>query len=818
MILIDVEALTPPGIKPDEWLPILKAAWGHDKEYVMPHTRLGWLKRITEDQVWGEVTVQTSRSGWLFWRRSSDRVDILDEQGKRLPKPKRPRHEDEWAYGLVLGTDQKALIAKAMKHPSPAQQAAVKRLKDEYQLGHSNGQELYETDGEYQLVTEQSYSQVTTLLYDHVARGGWWAWDSETDDTGEEDLDAPNPYTARLVGISIAIRPKHAWYFPIAHRDEAGELLAEGNLPLARVLQVLEIMYLGTVTQQGQYALVHNAKYDISVYCNQVQQGSVHRAYTDWLPKTQDTMLMAAVANEQAGLKPLAQHMLGLQTIDFKKLTRGKPFSYVPLEHAKVYAGQDADWLLRLFPLLKARLQDLECWDVYRAQELPLTEYWMRMERRGFLIDQSALQRLQDETVRDRDHARTWFIQLLRHEGLQVPQDLNLGSGQQVKPLIFGAGNSLALPVIERTETGEPSLSKKALNQLKANGINHPALTAYRNWTRAQKRLSAFIQPLWTMIQADGRVRGSYHAIGAQTGRTSMRNPNGQQFEKALRQCIIAAPEHNQQEQHSQRDSQRDNQHQCGEMVSIDYSQIELRVLAAEFHEPKMLATFALPPTLPDGSENPDADIHSTTQREVRLATRTLAKNFNFGKAFGAGPGTLSITAGIPRSQAERFSRQFDLAYPDYAGNLKQRQAEDMRQGFTRNWRGRIRILPLPVSEQQRQTNLRLISNTPVQGGALDIIKWAMNRILPLLPEVEPFGIHPFNMVHDELDFECEWWTPEELWHIFIRTVQELMEDSNPYQGLVPLYTDVEVGYNWGDLRKVDADALGIDVFEEALT
>lgn len=787
MKVFDVLTILPPDVKPEDWALVLQSQHGKDNRYpASPLERMQWLKRLSQDEVWGEATVITNQPE--YWSLCPPEVVVQTEAGKKLTKAQRTQDVATWAVSVHLGSLKKNEIKTALKHVqrNDGQLSWYTALHDQYFNTRSNGADLYETNGVYELADQPRFFGIAEKILREISSGAWWSWDSETDQTLEEDSESPNPWSARLVDISISTEAGHAYRIPVNHEGEE-------NVPLQDLFGFLVAAYQHTEHYGGRVVL-HNCKYDYSVLANPIQKLPVWIIYEKWLPLTEDTMLMAQVANEpRAGLKPLAEARLGAKAIDYKKLTGGKPFSTVPTEPANVYAGQDADWTLQLHPQLLQRLQELEVEHVYR-QEMELVEFFMRIERRGILVDQEALDQHHADAVYHRERALENLIVTLDKAGVDLTNKdgslPNPGSSQQMARWFFSPKpQGLGLPVLTTTPTGAPSTGAKAWNKLQAEGYGHPAIAWYRMWSKYEQRVTAFTVPWRQLIHPDGRLHPVISQVGARTGRTTADSPNVQQAYKDLRKMMLPEP--------------------GGEMAGIDYSQIELRVLACEFDEPKMLETYNLPRFLEDGSENPAADIHNRTLVEVGLPNRTKAKNFNFGKAFGAGAETLSVTAAMPKPIVEAFLRAFDEAYPDYTRHLRERQRKAEQDGYVRNWNGRIRLLPPYTNDKTRAANDRLVANTPVQSGALDIIKWAVRGgpdipgggVLQLLRDYEKHGIYAFNFVHDEIDFECGPFTSREVWHEFLQKAEAAMAACNPWPDKLPLYCDVEVGPNWGDLR-----------------
>lgn len=799
MKLVDVISLTPEALRSSaDWLRVVAARYPDATLLDQHNLRYQWLSRLAGSDVWGDVQIVTSLEGWLFWRLVNPRVEVVTETGRKMTKAFYTQSQEAWAAGLVAGDHRKAEVNKVLK-------ALEKTTGDtEYArkyaafnadfnapgvAGSLDDVGLIETDGTYETVTRDTFDRVRAEILQHASNGGMTAWDSETDQNGEEDSDAPNPYTARLVGHSMAIRPRHAWYFPVAH--EQG-----GNLPVAASLDLVRALY-PAARRGGARVLLHNAKYDYSVLCNPVQSVPADEVY-GWLDVTEDTMLFANVLQLPAKLKVLAPALLGVKHIDFRRLTRNLPFSQVPLGPATIYGGQDSDWLLRLWPLLSDHAaawdqhEDVDTWHVYHDVELPLIEYLMRIERNGMFIDHDkfVLHWLRENALRD--YARKRLFEACRRQFIVLPEDFNPQAPEQVRWLMY---DKLRLPVVERTKTGLASTGSKARMELKARGIHNAVVGWLDAWSEHQKRDTAFLKPIGTrFLQSDRRIRPTILQVGADTGRTSEHDPNGQQFYEELRACVTA----------------EGGEAEDGEVAAADYSQVELRALAAVHHEPEMLAVYQKQRYVmnPFGGhlldakgkwvEDPEADIHGLTQRKVGLPNRTKAKNFNFGTAFGAGAPTLSKTAGIPLPQTEAFVRQFWAAYPSYARSLRTMQQRDFERGFSVTWAGRPRLLNRPDRPHDKQEQYRLIANTPVQGGALDIAKWAMRELLPLVRQAEPLGISPLNFVHDEFDFEKRPGVPTDAWEFFMHEVKRVMVECNPFPELVPLDVDIEVGKSWG--------------------
>jgi len=804
VIVLDLQGLLHDSATPlllPRWKTAAQLVHGADTEVLFyPAERMRWLKQLATEDIWGEVTIVADRADWLFWRLVDPKIIVQDEAGKRMPKAWRTADPELWAYGLIAEDHRKGAIGKLMRLHRGEPNVHVEALLRAFNESDSEGKDLIETDGVYTMVSDITYDAVWAEIIAHISKGGWWCWDTETEQTGEDDNDAPNPWDAEIVGLSLGIVPGKAWYFPIAHRDPETDEPRPWNLDRSDVFQLLIAAYTQTDSRR---VITHNTKYDFQVVTNQHQQLPWSLVFNDWLEKTWDTMLMAQVANfPRAGLKPLAETELQKHVIDFKRLTAGKSFAYVDAIPATVYAGQDADWPLQLWPILEDRLTLLEVNHIYQ-QDYELTRFFARLESHGVRINRTLLAQKLAESQEDLGFWSTLFFRQLAEAGVDYSwaplqfnkgkkPDPNLGSDKQVAIWLFDAApHGLGLQPTARTGTGAPSTSEKAINAMLARDDYHVCVKMLLKYREFAKRIE-MIESIFKNIRADGRIHATFRILGADaTGRTSCHDINLQQVEKYLRE--VFEPEDG------------------GTMAGLDYSQIELRVLAAEFYEPKMLETYNLPRFLPNGEENPDADIHGRTQREVGFTDRRPAKVFNFGKAFGAGAPTLSAGSGFPVPVVEQFIARFDAAYPDYTANLRARRKQARKDHGVRNWKGRWRGLTYGLGQKIDADNDRLVANTPVQGGAADIIKDACRRIDHLLDDAANDGIYAWNFVHDEVDFQCEARTSPERWVSFLQDVQDIMMSSNPFEELLPLGVDVEVGPNWLQLRKPDDDVYGLN-------
>ncbi|KKM97753.1 hypothetical protein LCGC14_1164960 [marine sediment metagenome] len=556
MKLIDTPAFVPKDVALADWVTVMETLHPGELQVSTPELRYSWLKRLIDENVYAHFSVITTPEGMLFWSLLPISIQVETPDGKKITKTQRRPNAEEWAYALAAGTFKKGEINKVRKSTEILKRVGA--YLDLLEHAIPTDQNIHQVGGTYVMVDSENLEKISSQIVHHIYRGGDFSWDTETETSGEDDSQAPNPYAADLVGLSIAIEPKHAWYFPVAHRND-DDTPVDWNLPKDKVIHILERAFqLGNA-----HSILHNIKYDFSVMANKQQNVDIDTVYS-WLEKSEDTMLMASLVNEpSAKLKVLAESYFHVDVLDFKKLTGGRSFAYVGKEAATIYAAQDADWTLRLWPIMKKAAEDLHVWDLYNDVEKPDIEYFMRIERRGLLIDREVFDDEVKTVQETLQVAREQFIKSLEREGVDVPPSFNINSGDQLAVLLFSPKpRGLGLPVLSRTKgTQRPSTDDKAMNKLVAQGHDCIQMKILRQYKELAKLLTAYLIPTPAYIQNDGRVHASYHQIGAQTGRTSVSLPNPQQWPENVQK---SARVH----------------------AILDYQQMELRVLAATTMRP----------------------------------------------------------------------------------------------------------------------------------------------------------------------------------------------------------------------------------------
>ena len=607
------------------------------------------------------------------------------------------------------------------------------------------------TDGpEAQSATQRDYELVLT----EDALDAWLARINEAElvslDTETTGLD---PMTARLVGISLSVEPGTAAYIPVAH-DYAG---VPAQLPLDAVLGKLR----GWLENPKKPKLGQNMKYDLHIFANHgVRVAGV----------THDTLLQSYVleSHRPHDMDSLAVRHLGIKTISYDEMT-GKgasriSFSQVNLEGAKDYAGEDADITLQLhremFPAIE---RDEKLMNVYSAIEMPVMEILFTIERHGVLLDVEVLKKQTAELSE-----RLGEIEKEVHE--QAGQPFNLGSPKQLQEILFVKKE---LPVIKKTPGGQPSTDEDVLQQL---ALDHPLPKLILEYRALSKLKSTYTDKLPKMVNPDtGRVHTNYAQAVANTGRLASNDPNLQNIPvrttegRRVREAFIAPDG-------------------CS-IVSADYSQIELRIMAHLSQDENLLQAFR------EGSDvhrHTASEIFGVSQDEVSSEQRRYAKVINFGLIYGMSAFGLAGQLGIERAAAQQYIERYFARYPGVADYMQRTRKTAKEKGYVETVFGRrLYLAEIRASNhQRRQAAERAAINAPMQGTAADLIKLSMISVHNWIA-TEKLDTRMVMQVHDELVLEV----PESELALVKKTVPELM--AGVAQLDVPLVADVGAGPNW---------------------
>jgi len=598
---------------------------------------------------------------------------------------------------------------------------------------------------------------------DAATRAGFVAVDTET-----TSLDATR---AELCGISMSVEPGRACYIPLGHRANGQAALDLGSggdaaialkqIRLKDAVDALRPMMADpSVLKIGQ-----NIKYDAIVLA---QHG------LDVSP-VDDTMLMSFVLDGGAGkhnMDDLAERHLGHTTVKYRDVVgSGKAqvtFDCVPLDKARDYAAEDADVTLRLHRLFKPRLLAERMVTVYETIERPLVGVLAALERKGVLVDPAALRAL------SRDFAQR--LGAMEDEIYTLADEtFNIGSPKQLGEILF---DKLGMQGAGKTKTGAYKTDQDVLEDLAAAGFDLPARVL--DWRQIAKLKSTYTDTLVEQINPDtGRIHTSYAMAGAQTGRLSSTDPNLQNIPvrteegRKIRQAFRS----------------RDG---C-KLVSLDYSQIELRIVAHMAGIGALIEAF-----------HAGADIHAMTASQVfgipmegmDPIVRRKAKAINFGIIYGISPFGLARQLGIEQREARAYIDAYFEKYPGIRDYMDTVRTQCRKTGRVETLYGRRIHLPgiNDKNPARRGYAERQAINAPIQGTAADIIKRAMIRIPDMLAE-KKLGADMLLQVHDELLFEV----PEREIDETVAAVRAVMESAaGPSVTLaVPLVVDAGIGDNW---------------------
>ncbi len=569
-------------------------------------------------------------------------------------------------------------------------------------------------------------------------------------DTETTSLD---PMQARIVGVSLAIEPGRACYIPLGHRYAGAPDQLDRDATLARLAPWL--------ANPDRKKLGQNLKYDEHAFAN---HGLVLRGVA------QDTLLESYVveSHKPHDMDNLAWRHLNVKTLTYDEVT-GKganriAFEQVALDRATQYSAEDADITLRLHRALHPRIAADERLDyVYTQLELPVREVLFRMERNGILIDAQLLSQ-QSRELGER-------VVALEQQAHQLAgQPFNLGSPKQLGEILFQRMN---LPVVKKTATGQPSTDEEVLQELAADYPLPKVLLEHRS---VSKLKSTYTDKLPQMVNANtGRVHTTFAQATAVTGRLASSDPNLQNIPvrtaegRRIREAFIAPPGH--------------------VLVSADYSQIELRIMAHLSEDPALLHAFRAGLDIHRATA---AEIFGCTPAEVTSDQRRYIKAVNFGLIYGMGAFGLAQQLGIERGAAQQFIDKYFARYPGVAEYMQRTRELAREHGYVETVFGRRLWLPdIKAGGGPRRAGAeRAAINAPMQGTAADLIKLAMIAVQGALDR-EQLATRLVLQVHDELVLEV----PDAEVERIRRDLPGLMTGVAELR--VPLVVDVGVGANW---------------------
>jgi DNA polymerase-1 len=581
------------------------------------------------------------------------------------------------------------------------------------------------------------------------------------------ETSSPSPAGGEIVGISLALAPGDACYIPLGHAAAEGlELETSADLqqlPIdAAIARLKPLLADPAVLKIG-----HNVKPDLAVLS---RLGFA-------LGPIDDTMLISYVLDAGLhghGLDELSELLLSHKPIPFKQVAGSgkneKSFRYVPLPEACAYAAEEADIALRLHDILHPRLAREGLRAVYETLERPLPAVLAQMERAGIRVDPDQLRRLSQDFSMRMSEMETEAQRLVGHP-------FNLGSPKQIGDVLFG---EMGLPGAKKTATGAWGTDASILEELAAQGHALPRLLL--DWRQLSKLKGTYTDSLIQAVSPrTGRVHTSYALASTSTGRLSSNDPNLQNIPvrteegRKIRKAFVAEPGH--------------------VLVSADYSQIELRLVAHIGDIPQLKSAF-----------QSGLDIHAMTASEMfgvpvegmAADVRRRAKAINFGIIYGISAFGLANQLSIPQDEARAYIGTYFERFPGIRAYMDKTRAEVRQHGFVSTLFGRkISIMEIRSSNPaHRQFAERAAINAPIQGTAADVIRRAMARV-PAALERAGLKARMLLQVHDELIFEA----PRDEAEAVCALAREVMERAaEPAVALsVPLVVDARAAANWDE-------------------
>ena len=625
--------------------------------------------------------------------------------------------------------------------PSPDAPWSSSTSNEDVPIGAAVGEMPAPADGHYQTVTTKD--ELDAMLA-AIREAGAFAFDTESSST--------DPMAAELAGLSFAVDGVAAWYVPVGHTEGT-------QLPLEEVMAAVRPLF----TVEGMSRCAHNANYDLTLLAN---YGIDPYGVID-----HDTIISAHLLGKtrtQLGLKPLALEFLGREMTEIKELIgtgrNQKTFNEVDITDATPYAAADADCTLQLRKKFEPPLAQRDLEGLLSDVELPLIPVLVDMQRQGVRLDAGILHEMSRDLREQLERIEADLYNDIGHA-------VNINSPKQLSDLLFG---ELGLPTTRRTKSGY-STDANALESLKGM---HPVVDRILDYRQVSKLKSTYVDALPGMVnERTGRIHTSYHQTGSDTGRLSSSDPNLQnipvrtELGRQVRRAFVA-------------DSG------C-QLLSADYSQIELRVLAHLSQDPSLLEAFRR-----------GEDIHAATAsqmfnvpiNDVDGEQRRIAKVLNFGVIYGLGPYGISQQTGFSREEGRNFIDTYLSRYPginDYLDSVKNETRSNM---YAETLLGRRRYFPdiQSTNHNVRAGAERMAINMPIQGTAADIMKKAMINVQARMQR-EQMRSKMILQVHDELVFEVP---DDEMDHMTALAMDEMPAALDLD---VTLKVEVKSGHSWGD-------------------
>jgi DNA polymerase-1 len=559
---------------------------------------------------------------------------------------------------------------------------------------------------------------------------------------------------AELVGLSFSVEVGKAAYVPLMHDYENAPQQLDRDWVLAQLKPLLE--------DKDQAKVGQNLKYDAHILSHyDIEMRGI----------TFDTMIESYCLNSVAtrhNMDALAKKYLGVNTVHFEDIAgKGKKqltFNQIDIEKAGHYAAEDADITLRLHQTIFAKLaKHSEQLSVFNDIEMPLLPVLARMEQHGVLID--------SDLLNEQSHSIGMRLQELEIQAHDIAgQTFNLASPKQLQKILF---EELKIPVIKKTPKGAPSTAEEVLQEL---ALDYPLPKVILENRGLSKLKSTYTDKLPLLASKSGRVHTSYQQAVTATGRLSSTDPNLQNIPirseegRKIRLAFIA-PDHH-------------------KIVAIDYSQIELRIMAHLSDDPGLVLAFS---EGRDVHKATAAEIFAVDLADVTSDQRRSAKAVNFGLIYGMSAFGLAKQLDVPRHRAQEYMDKYFERYPNVMAYMEDTRQQATEQGFVETLFGRRLYLPdiKAKNAMRRKGAERAAINAPMQGTAADIIKKAMLAVDDWIQAQNDPRIQMTMQVHDELVFEIHQ-------DIVVETTAKLVEIMNNAVELkVPLIAEAGIGDNW---------------------
>jgi DNA polymerase-1 len=573
------------------------------------------------------------------------------------------------------------------------------------------------------------------------------------------ETDSLDAWNARPIGISLAVKPKEAVYVPIApHRG-----IAPGDESPAPFLEPEKVksLLMPFFEEPSMTVLAHNAKYDYEV--------SRGWGIGRWRCKIWDTMVAAWVADPDRGnysLDSLAKFFFSADPIAYNTVVpKGSTFDAVPLDVARDYSAEDADFCLRLKLHLEGKLKEAGAMDLFLNLEMPLLPILAEMEGEGIMIESDVLKKYGIELASELESIQEKTYRIVGHE-------FNLSSTQQLQKVLF---EERKLKPGKKTKTGY-STDVAVLEELSREDEVPALILRHRTLLKLK---STYVDSLPEQADSEERIHTSFIQTGTATGRLSSREPNLQNIPirdeegRRIREAFIARP--------------------GWVLISADYSQIELVILAHLSQDINLISAFT------EGK-----DVHARTaalifgvdEKNILPEQRRIAKTINFGVMYGMSAFRLSNELGISRTEASAFIEAYFRTYSGVRGFIDSLIKKTEKSGYATTIFGRRRYIPAINSQNKTEKAAaeRVAVNTPIQGSAADIVKTAMiNLDRALGAAASPARL--LLQVHDELIFEC----PKNAAKETAELIKKEMENAVKLK--IPLKVSLETGKRWGDFH-----------------